>query len=82
MIISTEYLYEKFVDTPIQAHHKLQSAKCGVPVLLIIAFVKNPGGRYFKLPLAGIIAPQYRLALSFQKASNIAGTPPQVYGRS
>ncbi len=30
----------------------------------------------------GIIAPQYRLALSLQEATNIAGTPPQVCGRS
>ena len=29
-----------------------------------------------------IIAPQYRSALSLQEAANIAGTPPQVCGRS
>ena len=84
MIISTYCFYEKFVAVVIKAHHKLFCAKCGVPVFLIMGHICHAPrlGGILSCHWHGIIAPQYRLALSLQEATNIAGTPPQVRGRS
>ena len=85
LIISTYYLFEKFVAVPIEAHHKLRCAEvwCALFLCSCALFATHPGkGDILSCHWLDIIAPQYRSALSLQEAANIAGTPPQVCGRS
>jgi len=84
LIISTYYLYEKFVAVSIQAHHKLRCAEmwCACSLFMCLICHAPRLGDILSCHWLDIIAPQYRLALSLQEATNIAGTPPQVCGRS
>ena len=85
LIISTYYLFEKFVASAIEAHHKLHCVEiwCALSLCSCALFATHPGkGDILSCHWLDIIAPQYWSALSLQEAANIAGTPPQVCGRS
>ena len=56
---------------------------CALSLCPCALFATHPGkGDILSCHWLDIIALQYRSALSLQEAANIAGTPPQVCGRS
>ena len=68
----------------IEAHHILRYAKMWCALCTHVPYLPRTQakGDILSCHWLDIIAPQYRSALSLQEAANIAGTPPQVCGRS
>ena len=68
----------------IEAHHILRYAKMWCALCTHVPYLPRTQARgdILSCHWLDIIAPQYRSALSLQEAANIAGTPPQVCGRS
>ena len=68
----------------IEAHHILRYAKMWCALCTHLPYLPRTQakGDILSCHWLDIIAPQYRSALSLQEAANIAGTPPQVCGRS
>ena len=68
----------------IEAHRILRYAKMWCALCTHVPYLPRTQakGDILSCHWLDIIAPQYRSALSLQEAANIAGTPPQVCGRS